>query len=465
MIDMKLIRADPGRFADGARAKQFDVNIDELLEVDRRLLEARKQLQDIRTQQKAAGKQIAGLQGDRKAEAIEKISRLKARAKGLNDLVAELAPRFDALVQLVPQPPDPDVPAGSGPEDNVEVRRWSPPWFDPAETFAHNKGFAHKTHMELGQALGLIDFERGVKMSGSRSYVLTGGGMQLHQAALRFALDFMVYEHGFTPVSIPVLVREEMMVGTGFFPFGKDQAYEIGQADSGGTNLYLTGTSEVGLMGLHQGEILDADSLPRRYVTVSTCFRREAGAAGKDTAGLYRIHQFDKVEQVVLCKADERESRMWHKKMIGFVETLMQRLELPYRLVQCCTADLGPKNAEMMDIETWMPGRGEEDQDGRPMGEYGETHSASRLYDYQCRRLDLRYRERETRKLVHCHSLNNTVIASPRILIPIIELYQNADGTVTVPEALRPYMGARERIEAVNPENASTTETQRPQSL
>ena len=198
-------------------------------------------------------------------------------------------------------------------------------------------------------------------------------------------------------------------------------------------------------MGLHQDEILDADQLPLCYTTVSTCFRREAGAAGKDTAGLFRIHQFDKVEQVVICKADQAESRAWHQKMIGFVETLLQRLELPYRLLQCCTGDLGPKNADMIDLECWMPSRGEVDADGKPQGTYSETHSASRLYDYQTRRLNMRYRA-EDKKTIVCHSLNNTVAASPRILIPIIEMYQNEDGSITIPNVLRPYMNNADRI-------------------
>jgi seryl-tRNA synthetase len=182
---------------------------------------------------------------------------------------------------------------------------------------------------------------------------------------------------------------------------------------------------------------------------VSTCFRREAGAAGKDTAGLYRIHQFDKVEQVVICRADEQESRAWHAKMIGYVEALLQSLSLPYRLLTCCTGDLGPKNAAMIDIECWMPGRGEPGPDGRPSGAYGETHSASRLYDFQCRRLNMRYRpggEKSAGPTAFCHSLNNTVLASPRILIPLLEIHQNADGCVTVPEPLRRYMNGQERI-------------------
>ena len=273
----------------------------------------------------------------------------------------------------------------------------------------------------------MVEFERAVKMAGARHYALSGDGMRLHQAVLRYALDFIVNEHGFRPMSVPVIVREECMVGTAFFPSGHDQAYHIEESRRGaGHDLYLTGTGEVGLMGLHGNEILDVDALPLKYATVSTCFRREAGAAGKDTAGLYRIHQFEKVEQVVICRADEEESRRWHKEMIGIVESLLQRLELPYRLLQCCTGDLGPKNADMIDVECWMPSRGEEDEVGRPRGAYGETHSASRLYDYQCRRLNMRYRD-ERRKTVFCHSLNNTVAASPRILIPIVEMNQNAD--------------------------------------
>jgi seryl-tRNA synthetase len=306
----------------------------------------------------------------------------------------------------------------------------------------------------------LVDFERGVKLAGTRSYILTGDGMRLHNAILRYAMEFMTEKQGFTPVSVPVVVREEAMVGTGFFPAGREQAYHIPEsqrqnaddAEGKGTkgyDLFLTGTGEVGLMGVYADEILDEAKLPLKMCTVSTCFRREAGAAGKDTAGLYRIHQFDKVEQVVICRADEAESRAWHKKMIGYVEEILQSLKLPYRLIQCCTGDLGPKNADMVDIESWMPGRGSVDAGGRPTGAYGETHSASRLYDYQCRRLNMRYRmggEKGKGETVFCHSLNNTVIASPRVLIPILENWQNADGSVTVPEVLRPYLGGRERI-------------------
>ena len=237
------------------------------------------------------------------------------------------------------------------------------------------------------------------------------------------------------------------MEGTGFFPGGRDQAYHIEESKRGsGHDMYLTGTGEVGLMGLHEDEILEADRLPLTYTTVSTCFRREAGAAGKDTAGLYRIHQFDKVEQVVICKADAAEQKTWHERMIGFVEAILQSLDLPYRLLQCCTGDLGQKNEDMIDVECWMPGRGADGADGRPVGDWGETHSASRLADFQCRRLNLRYRDPETKKTVFAYSLNNTVAASPRILIPLLEMHQQEDGSVTIPEPLRPYMGGMDSI-------------------
>jgi seryl-tRNA synthetase len=317
---------------------------------------------------------------------------------------------------------------------------WSPDGYDLSESFAQNRGFQPKSHLELVQELGLADFERGVKMAGTRHYILTGNGMRLHQACLRFAFDFITSKYGFTPMSVPVILREECMVGTGFFPSGRDQAYHIEESSRGsGHDLFLAGTGEVGLMGMHADEILDVNDLPIKMATVSTCFRREAGAAGRDTAGLYRIHQFEKVEQVIICKADEKESRQWHKEMIDIVEQLLQRLELPYRLLQCCTADLGAKNADMIDVECWMPGRGTVDEQERPMGDWGETHSASRLYDFQCRRLNMRYRNEDGNN-VFAHSLNNTVLASPRILIPLLEIHQQQDGSVVLPDCLHPYM-------------------------
>lgn len=466
MIDLKALRDDPERYKDGAKKKRIAADIDQILLLDDHRRRVLTEAEALRSEQNRLAKESGPLMGRLSAEmksadagrkaAIEaelaelrnRPSALKARIQALEGEIQQIDPRLDELLLHVPQPPDADVPVGAGAEDNVEVRVWHPPHFDPKKPFEAQRGFRPKTHMQLVNDLGLVSFERGVKMSGTRSYVLTGDGMLLHQAVLRFAFERMVTRNGFTPVSVPVIVREECMVGTGFFPAGREQAYHIEESKRGsGYDLFLTGTGEVGLMGLHQDEILDERSLPLKYVTVSPCFRREAGAAGKDTAGLYRVHAFEKVEQVVICKPDERESRVWHAKMIGFVEELLRDLGLPYRLLQCCTGDLGPKNADMVDIESWMPGRGDAGPGGAPTGAWSETHSASRLYDFQCRRLNLRVKGESTGgKPAPAHSLNNTVIASPRVLIPILEMYQNEDGSVTIPEALRPYMAGRDRI-------------------
>ncbi|MCA9293344.1 MAG: serine--tRNA ligase [Phycisphaerales bacterium] len=466
MIDLKALREDPERFRVGAARKKVTVDIDRILVLDEARRKAVGAQETLRAEQnklsKESGPEIGKLMGQLKKApegergAIEaKLAELKARPKALADQVTALGkeiealePELNGLLLQVPLPADPDVPVGEGSEDNVELSRWDPAWWDSSKSFEENKGFAPKTHIELAESLGLVNFERGVKLAGSRSYVLTGMGMRLHQAVLRYAYDFILEKHGFQAISVPVLVREEAMQGTGFFPTGREQTYQLEESKrGGGQDMFLTGTGEVGLMGLHADEILDEAQLPLQYATVSTCFRREAGAAGRDTAGLYRIHQFDKVEQVVICRADEGESRAWHKKMIGIVEELLRSLELPYRLLQCCTGDLGVKNADMVDIECWMPGRGELDANERPMGAYGETHSASRLYDFQCRRLNMRYKGESTGgKTVFCHSLNNTVLASPRVLIPILEMYQEADGRVRVPKVLQRHLGGIEHV-------------------
>jgi seryl-tRNA synthetase len=472
MIDIKALRENPELFKEGCRRKGFQIDIDHILSLDARRRSLQAERERLRAEQgkveKEIGPQLGKLsaalkkaadEGERSRIQVE-LNDLKIRPAGLKAEITlldaeiqQMEPSLRELLLAVPLPPDDDVPVGADASGNVEKSRWNPEGFDTTKRFESQRGFKPRTHLELVRDLGLADFERGVKLAGTRSYILTGDGMRLHQAVLRYAVDFMVEKQGFTPMSVPVVVREEAMVGTGFFPAGREQAYQIEESRrGGGYDLFLTGTGEVGLMGIHQDEILDEAKLPLKYITVSTCFRREAGAAGKDTAGLYRIHQFDKVEQVVICRADEAESRRWHKTMIGYVEEILRSLNIPYRLLQCCTGDLGPKNADMVDIESWMPGRGEV-KDGVPQGEYGETHSASRLYDYQCRRLNMRYRMGGEQgkggkggETTFCHSLNNTVLASPRFLIPLLENHQNADGSVTIPEPLRKYMGGRERI-------------------
>ncbi|MCD4699741.1 MAG: serine--tRNA ligase [Phycisphaerae bacterium] len=422
MIDIKLLREDPDLFIQAAKVKNFQVDIKTLLEVDRRILSAQQDLQQIRTEQNRAGKKIAQLKDAQKQESIQEMSRLKALAKELSDESDKLQPEFDRLMLLVAQPADPDVPVGADDTENVEIRKVGK---------IRKFDFEPKDHVELGKTLDIIDIERGVKLAGSRNYVLKGAGAMLHQAVLRLAMDMMLAK-GYTPLTVPVLVNESVMTGTGWFPVGRDQAY-LCERDG----MSLAGTAEVPLTAYHAEEILGADELPKKYVAMSACYRREAGAAGKDTFGLYRIHYFDKVEQFILGPNNKDQSIAFHQEILTNTEDVMKALELPYRVVNVCTGDLGQGQAQKFDIETWMPSR----------DSYGETHSASRFYDFQARRLNIRYRDADG-KVKFCHTLNNTVIASPRILIPLLELYQNADGSITVPDVLRQYMGGMKKIEA-----------------
>lgn len=431
MIDLKDLREHPEKYQLGAARKNVTVDVEALLSAEAGRLAAQQEYEALRAQQNAASQTIGKLKDpEEKKTAVARVGELKSKVHEAEERAKAAEATVTPLLLMIPQPPDDDVPVGKDASENVVVRHWGQPkQFD----------FKPLDHLTLGKKLGLFDFDAGVRIAGSRSYVLLGLGAELHQAVLRLAVDMMVHENGFKQASIPVLVRESAMLGTGFFPNGREQTYHVTEDD-----LFLTGTAEVGLTALHMNETLDESRLPLKYVAVSTCFRREAGTYGKDTAGLYRVHQFDKVEQVVICKSDMEESKRWHTTMLGYSETLLQRLGLPYRVIQCCTGDLGVKNASMMDIESWMPSRfdGKNDATG-----YGETHSASRLYEFQARRLNLRYKSKEDGKLRFVHTLNNTVAASPRLLVPIIENYQNADGTITVPPVLRPYMGGREMIE------------------
>jgi seryl-tRNA synthetase len=320
---------------------------------------------------------------------------------------------------LLPQIPDPEVPEGKDDAENVEVKRVG---------VVREFGFEPKPHYELAAAQQWVDFERAAKMAGSRNYILFGDLALLHDAVLRFAVDLLI-ERGYTPIDPPLLVRDEAMFGTGFFPGGEEQTY---RCERDGLN--LIGTSEVPVTSLHGGEMLAEEQLPKKYVARSACFRREAGTYGKDTRGLYRVHQFQKVEQVILDINSRERSLQHHQEIVANAEALLQAFELPYRIVAVCGGDLGVPQAMKYDIETWMPSR----------KGYGETHSASRFYDYQARRLDLRYRPKDGGKPQFCHTLNNTVAASPRILIPLLENHQQSDGTVRLPKALQPYFRGRE---------------------
>ncbi|MFA5251861.1 MAG: serine--tRNA ligase [Phycisphaerae bacterium] len=427
MIDIKQIRENPNRFKKAAKDKRFDVDIDRLLTVDSGIQENKRQLQDITTEINKLGKQVPKLAEAEKQKVLAELSKLKQKSSALDEKLKELQPKYDKLILLVPQPTDDDVPVGKDDTESIEIRKEGiVPQFD----------FEPKDHVQLGQALDIIDIERGVKLAGTRNYFLKGDGALLHWAVLRFAMDFMV-GRGFVPMSVPILMKDEAMKGTGFFPGSEEQTYRM-EADQ----LNLAGTAEVPLTAYRMGEILNAEELPLKFVAMSTCFRREAGAAGKDTYGLYRIHQFDKIEQVVICENSVEQSNKFHEEILANSEGVMKALELPYRVVNVCTGDLGIGQVKKYDIEAWMPSR----------KNYCETHSASKFYEFQARRMNLRYKDDKSKienrksKIQFCHTLNNTVVASPRILIPILELYQNADGSVTIPKVLRPYMGGKEKI-------------------
>jgi seryl-tRNA synthetase len=440
MIDIKVIRENPDRFKEAARLKRITCDVDALCELDDRRRALQTELDQLRHLQNEAGSQIAlyknpksrffqdALASGRTAEELKaegeaiiaEMGTLRERTKTLEAEHRGVNEQFEAALLTIPQPPAPEVPVGVDDTENAELRKvGEPPRFD----------FEPLDHVQLMNRLGMLDIERGVKLAGTRNYVLRGDGVALHQAVLRLALDLMV-ERGFVQMGVPVLVRDAMMVGTGYYPGGEEQAYRCERDE-----LSLVGTAEVPLTAYHCDEILSEDELPRKYVAWSPCFRREAGAAGKDAYGLYRIHAFEKVEQVIICRNDEQVSIEHHAEILQNAEDVLARLELPYRVVNVCTGDLGQGQVQKFDIETWMPSR----------GGYGETHSASRFYEFQARRLKLRYRDGQ-RNVRFCHTLNNTVIASPRALIALVENHQTADRGIRIPEALRPYLGGREVI-------------------
>jgi seryl-tRNA synthetase len=425
MIDIKEIRENPEKFKKACQAKHFDVDIKRLLEVDSSLKNQKQQLQDISTEKNQIGKLIPKLDGTEKAVKLNRLSELKEIEILINANIKTLQPEFDELMSAVPQPPDEDVPVGKDDTENAEMSRWGQ---------VRKFDFEPKDHIQLGTALDIIDIERAVKLAGTRNYFLKGAGALLHWAVLRFAMDFMV-KKGYVPFSVPMLMKNEAMTGTGYYPGAEEQTYQMERDE-----LNLAGTAEVPLTAYLMDEIVPQEKLPYKFIGLSTCYRREAGAAGKDTYGLYRIHQFDKVEQVVICENSVEESNKFHEEIQANAEGVMQALEIPYRVVKVCSGDLGRGQAKKYDIEAWMPSR----------KGYGETHSASKFYDFQARRMNLRYKDGKTKKNLFCHTLNNTVIASPRILIPILELNQNKDGSVNIPKVLQQYMNGMKKIAARN---------------
>jgi seryl-tRNA synthetase len=414
VINLELLRNSPDVLRKAAKAKRMDVDIDEAVALDRSVREATGEIDTMRHELKQISKQVGG-QSTGREQARELGNRIQQAEQRLRDLRA----RFDSVVAVIPNVLAPDVPEGDEDRDNLEIHRWgSPREFD----------FPMRDHLDLMVDLGMLQLDGPRRFAGARSYSLVGPGAMLELAVLRYALD-TVMARGFTPVIPPVIVREQALFGTGFFPGSREETYHIPADD-----LYLVGTSEVGLISMHSDSILDAEQLPIRYAGWSSCFRREAGSAGRDSRGLYRVHQFSKVEQIVICHADLEVSEREHYNLLSNAEAILQGLELPYRVALACSGESGLGQYRKHEVESWMPSR----------DSYSETHSCSTMLDFQARRAGIRYRI--DGKKTFAHTLNNTAIASPRILVPIVENYQNADGSITVPEVLRPYMNGLEVI-------------------
>jgi seryl-tRNA synthetase len=420
MLDIQYIRSHPDIVKKAVADKLLNSDIDRLLEVDRRIRETTAAVDRLRAERNKLSRNMSGEAGTAREAAGASVRAIKTELAALEEGLAAWKREYDGLMLTVPSIPAPEVPLGKGEADNVEIRRWGTlPRFD----------FTPRDHMAISEGLDLVDIPRAVKFAGSRSYFLKNEGVLLEMAICRFVLDQLI-ARGFTPVTVPLMVKESAMLGTGYFPLGYEQAYRIPEDE-----LFLIGTSEVSLVSYHQNEVLNLEELPRRYAGYSTCFRREAGTYGKDTRGLYRVHQFQKVEQVVICRADDAEAERLHYEILGNTEAILQALELPYRVTLACTGEIGLGQVRKHEVETWMPSR----------NGYCETHSCSTLNDFQARRSGIRYRD-EDGTLRYVYTLNNTGIASPRILIPLLEIYQNEDGSVTVPRVLRPYLNQRERI-------------------
>ena len=420
MLDLKFIRENPGEVRRAAEVKHVNLDVGELLRVDRELLGLKQRAETMQAERNQNAKLVPKATPEERPLLIQNGKDL---AEALKSLEPELRAHEDALKQLllqVPQIPHPSVPLGRDDSENVELRKeGAPPSFD----------FTPKDHVALLEAHGWADPERLARVSGSRSYLLKGEGARLEWAILTLALD-LLQERGFEMLSTTALVRPETFVGSGHFPGGEDQVYKIE-----GAEMMLAGTAEVPVNSLYAGEILAESELPMHYAAYSSAFRSEAGSAGRDVRGLIRVHEFKKVEQYVLMQANESAALEMFQVLLGNAEAILHSLELPYRVVQNCTGDMGAGKVLMYDIETWVPSE----------GLYRETHSCSYLGDWQARRTGLRYKGADGR-IQFAYTLNNTGIAAPRILVPFLENHQQADGRIRVPAALRPYLGGKEYL-------------------
>ncbi len=420
MLDKREIREHPDEVKAAVRAKGIDLDVDELLHLDKVSRTLQHELDDALAVRKSSSKEFAKADDARRAELRAQHEELETQLRTLREQLAETNDKLQRLLLLTPTIPWEGAPVGPDESANVVIRSvGTPPEF----------GFRPLDHVELLEKRDWADFTRARKVAGERAYALKSDLVLLERAVHSYALD-LLQAKDFTLVTVPSLVREEPLIGTGQFPAHREETYAIPADD-----LYLAGTAEVALVGFHSEEILDHKSLPIRYAGFSPCFRREAGSAGRDVRGLLRVHQFEKVEQFVICAADAAESDRWHAELLGTAEQLLQGLELAYEVVECATGDMGAGKYRMNDINTWLPS----------LGAYRETHSCSSLHDWQARRASLRYRDAGG-TVRFTYTLNNTAVATPRILAALVENHQTSEARVKVPAVLRPYLGGRELL-------------------
>lgn len=412
MLSLNYIRANKEKVIEAAKNKNRKVEVDKILTLDdeRRLL-----IQKIQVLREERNKTSHG-KPDKKT--IVRGKQIKEELKKLEDQLITNHQQLDTLLSFIPNVPLPEVPIGTDATGNVETKKWGKiPEFD----------FKPLTHLELGLSLDLIDVERGSKISGFRGYFLKNQAAQL-QLALMFYVFQKLVNKGYVPLIAPSIVKGFTLFGSGQFPWGEQEVYKLNDEDA-----YLAGTAEVPVTSYFSGEILNEKDLPKKFVAFSPCFRREAGAYGKDTKGLYRVHEFWKIEQVVIGKNDVEEGKKLHEELQKNCEEILQDLKLPYRVLLMCTGDMGEPQIKKYDTETWMPSR----------SAYGETMSNSIMGDFQTRRLKIKYRKKDG-STEYCFSLNNTALASPRILIALLENYQQKDGSIKVPEVLQQLVGFKE---------------------
>lgn len=421
MLDPKFVKDNIDAVANAAKVKGIPFDAQAYLELYELRLKTLQYTETLRNQRNAGSETIKkGIDKVERDRLIAKMREVGTELETAEAQLRDIEQNFQTMLLSIPSIPSVDTPFGLSDNDNVELfRKGEIPKFD----------FTPKDHIELGKSLDIVDFERGVQIAGSRSYFLKGAGAELERAIHALALD-LLKERGYMQMSVPVLVKSTAMEGTGYLPGSADQAYQVEK-----DKLWLVGTSEVPLASFHQNEVFEESDLPIKLCAWSTCFRREAGAAGKDTKGLYRVHQFQKIEQVVICAPDIPQSNLLHEELLKNSLDILQLLEIPYRVVQVCTGDLGQGQVKKNDVEAWMPSR----------GNYGETHSCSSFYDYQARRLKIRIKDK-TGQIRFCYTLNNTAIATPRALIPFLENHQTVDGKVRIPKALKKYLGNRDYL-------------------